>query len=296
MSIIAHISDIHLAPLPPVRPWDLLNKRITGYLNWKLKRGRQLCPEAGKQLLDHLVSQRADMNVVTGDLVNLALPEEMGAGAAWLKYLAPPQQACFVPGNHDAYLGKSLEISRLAYGPYATGETLDNAPYPFVRRIGQIAIIGCSSAIATPPFVAAGLFGKDQAERLAKCLQILGDAGFFRIIAIHHPPNREFRHPYRKSLIGAKLFRQVVAQNGAEMVLHGHTHTSSVHSIRGPSSRVPVIGVAAASTCPGTKMDPARYNLFNIEKLGPRWSCTMREYGFQRIGDTIVQRLQLRIY
>ncbi|MCF6327518.1 MAG: metallophosphoesterase [Devosiaceae bacterium] len=296
MSTIAHISDIHLAPLPKVRLRDLINKRATGYINWKLKRNHDMCPDAAKNLADHLSSQRADISVVTGDLVNLALPKEVETATKWLRRLGTSSQVCMVPGNHDAYLHGALAKAQKAYGPYASGETLDQSPYPFVRRVGQVAVIGCSSAIATPPFIAAGHFDKKQGERLTKCLQILGDAGFFRIVAIHHPPIKQFIRPYRKALAGAKLFRQILKANGAEMVLHGHTHKSSIHTIEGLDSKIPVIGVAAASTCPSSNSPPARYNLFKIEKLQNRWSCTMREFGYQRVGENIVQRLQLRIY
>ncbi|VAW23239.1 putative phosphohydrolases, Icc family [hydrothermal vent metagenome] len=296
MNTIAHISDIHLAPLPKIRPTDLMSKRITGYLNWKLKRGGVMSSEAADHLVDHLLAQRPDMTAITGDLVNLALDDEMAAAKLWLKRLGPPEQVCLVPGNHDAYVPGALDAMRKIYGPYATGETLDQNPFPFVRRIGQVAIIGCSSALATPPFIAAGYFGRPQAQRLAKCLDILGKAGFYRTVLIHHPPNVEFKHPWRNGLFGAKLFRKTIAEHGAEMVLHGHTHASSVHLIKGPDKSVPVIGVAAASTAPGSARPPARYNLFQIKKLSNGWSCTMREFGYQRIGDNIVQRLQLRVH
>ncbi len=42
MTTLAHMSDIHLAPLPPVKWTELLNKRITGYLNWRLRRHNTL--------------------------------------------------------------------------------------------------------------------------------------------------------------------------------------------------------------------------------------------------------------
>ena len=295
MSIIAHISDIHLGPMPPIRLRDLANKRATGYMNWRLNRAKHMCAEAGENLVNHMISQRADMNIVTGDLVNLALPAETQNAARWLKHLGPSKRVCMVPGNHDAYLSNSLEAALAAYGPYATGETLDEAPFPFVRRVGEIAIIGCSSAIATPPFIAAGKFDEAQAVRLAKCLDILGEAGFYRIVAIHHPPAKQLARPLRKSLIGAKLFRNTIKSHGAELVLHGHTHNSSIHTIKGLDKKVPVIGVAAASACPSTSASPARYNLFNIEKRNNSWNCTMREFGYQRVGDNIVQRLQMRI-
>ena len=296
MNTIAHISDIHLAPLPKIRFADLMSKRITGYLNWKLKRASLMSSAAASHLVDHLSAQNPDMTAITGDLVNLALPAEMAAVQLWLKRLGPAERVCLVPGNHDAYVPGALDAMRKIYGPYATGQTLDHNPYPFVRRVGQIAIIGCSSALATPPFIAAGHFGHEQAERLGKCLDILGKAGFYRTVLIHHPPNVEFSRPLRNSLIGAKLFRNTIAEHGAEMILHGHTHISSLHMIKGSNKNVPVIGVAAASTAPGSAKPPARYNLFQIEKLSNGWSCTMREFGYQRIGETIVQRLQLRVH
>src|SRR3546814_12778538 len=35
---LAHISDPHLGPLPPVRVAELLNKRFFGWLSWVLRR------------------------------------------------------------------------------------------------------------------------------------------------------------------------------------------------------------------------------------------------------------------
>ena len=33
MFTLAHLSDPHL-PMPEAKPWQLLGKRATGYLNW----------------------------------------------------------------------------------------------------------------------------------------------------------------------------------------------------------------------------------------------------------------------
>jgi hypothetical protein len=81
-------------------------------------------------------------------------------------------------------------------------------------------------------------------------------------------------------------------------VLHGHTHKSSIFAIPGLTGDVPVVGVAAAGAAQSeaASEDPARYNLFKIERLGTAWSCTMREFGFQRLSTDIVLRLSLRIY
>jgi len=34
MFTLAHLSDVHLGPLPSVSYRDLISKRITGYINW----------------------------------------------------------------------------------------------------------------------------------------------------------------------------------------------------------------------------------------------------------------------
>ncbi|MFN4209400.1 MAG: metallophosphoesterase family protein [Devosia sp.] len=292
---MAHISDIHLSPMPDVGWRDLLGKRLTGYLNWKLKRHDELNSETLASLVAHLQAQNADFTAVTGDLVNLAMRSEIDRAGQWLLALGAPDKIAVCPGNHDAYVPGALESAQDIWGDYMRGETLDSAVFPYVRRMGELAIISCSSAVPTRPFLAIGRFDEAQAERLGRILHVMGEAGYFRTVLIHHPPNPELQHP-SFGLKGHKLFRQVIAQHGAELVLHGHTHRASIHSIPGKTHEVPVVGVAAASAAQGgTLDDPARYNLFRIERAGDGWACTMREYGYQRLGSEIVMRLQMRI-
>ena len=295
MITLAHISDIHLSPMPDVSWRDLIGKRITGYMNWKLRRHGELNSETLASLVRHMQAQNADFTAVTGDMVNLALRSEMERAGQWLRALGAPDKVAVCPGNHDAYVHGALESAEELWGDYLKGETLDDATYPFVRRVGELAVISCSSAIPTRPFLAVGRFEVTQAARLRRILKVMGEAGYFRTVLIHHPPNPELQHP-SFGLKGHKLFRQVIAEHGAELILHGHTHRSSIHSIPGKDHEVPVVGVAAASAAQGgTLDDPARYNLFRIERAGDGWSCTMREFGFQRLGSDIVMRLQMRI-
>jgi 3',5'-cyclic AMP phosphodiesterase CpdA len=296
MITLAHISDIHLSPMPEVALRDLLGKRLTGFLNWKLKRHGELNSETLARLVAHMQGQNADFTAVTGDMTNLALDSEVARAGDWLRALGSADRIAVCPGNHDAYVPGALETAQKDWGDYLKGETLDSAAFPFVRRVGELAIISCSSAVPTRPFLAIGRFDEKQADRLGRILKAMGDAGYFRTVLIHHPPNAELQHP-SFGLKGHKLFRQVIAEHGAELILHGHTHRSSIHSIPGKNHEVPVVGVAAASAAQGgTLDDPARYNLFRIEKSGEGWTCTMREYGFQRLGSDIVMRLQMRIY
>lgn len=297
MITLAHISDVHLAPLPPVRWTELVNKRLTGYLNWRLRRRNTLSGDGLAKLITHMREQKPDFTAITGDLVNLGLEAEASSAFDWLQTVGSPEDVCVSPGNHDAYVRPTFGYNNDHWGAYMSGETLDAAQFPYVRRVGDVAIIACSSAVPTAPALALGRFEQDQADRLARILKMMGDAGYFRVVMIHHPPNLEARHP-RLGLYGAKLFRAAVAANGAELILHGHTHKSSIFAIPGNTGDVPVIGVAAASAAQAEDggEDPARYNLFKIERLGTAWSCTMREFGFQRLSPDIVLRLSLRIY
>jgi len=274
-----------------------MNKRLTGYLNWRLNRHSALGGEALAALVSHLHEQAPDFTCITGDLLNLGLDDEITAAGEWLEEIGPPEQVCVSPGNHDAYLRGTLTRACAGWRDYVSGETLDEHPFPFVRRVEDVAIVSCSSAIATPPFISAGRFDASQAARLRRILKLLGEGGYFRVVMIHHPPTLEAKG-FRQGLWGAELFRDAIATSGAEMVLHGHTHRSTIHSIPGPKGDVPVIGVAAAGAAQHNKpsSDPARYNLFRIERLGNAWSCSMGEFGFQRLGTEITLRLQVRIY
>lgn len=297
MITLAHISDVHLAPLPPVRWTELMNKRITGYLNWRLRRHTSLSGDGLHNLVQHMKEQAPDFVAVTGDLVNLGLEPEANTAWNWLQTVGEPETVCVSPGNHDAYVKSTFGFNNERWGDYMRGETIDADQFPFVRRVGDVAVISCTSSVPSAPFMAIGRFEQDQADRLGRILKLMGEAGYFRVVLIHHPPNLEARHP-RLGLYGAKRFRQVVAEHGAELVLHGHTHKSSIYAIPGKAGDVPVIGVAAAGAAQREDggEDPARYNLFKIERLGTSWACTMREFGFQRLSPDIVLRLSLRIY
>ncbi len=292
---LVHLSDVHLGPLPSFRAGELMNKRLTGWLNWQLARARHLRQDILTGLVAHMASMSPHLIAVSGDLVNLALPAEFEQTARWLETLGPASRVAVIPGNHDVYVAGALEKAESAWGNYMRGETLDAAPFPFVRRIGEVALVGCNSAVPRPPFVASGQFTPDQALRLETWLRRLGEMGFFRVVMIHHPVTGNDAADWRRGLAGADLFRKAIAAAGAELVLHGHLHRSTDASLAGPKGEIPVLGIASASGDPASGEKPARYNLFEIERAGAGFSCILTEYGYQRIGDDIVQRLKVRL-
>ena len=281
MFTLAHLSDIHLSPMPHARRRHLLSKRILGYVNWH--RGRKLVHR--REYLDlltrDLLERNPDHVAVTGDLVNLGLPEEFLRAADWLHHLGDPSDVTVIPGNHDAYVRLHPDKSTRHWHPYmesnAAGEALFSTPdtgFPFVRRFGDIGIVALSSAIPTMPFVAAGKLGKAQLEYLASALDTLGREGLFRVVLIHHPP-LPGQAGWQRGLRDAKKLRDVLKEHGAELVLHGHRHEQTVHELETVSGTAIVVGVPSASEAIEGRAPAARYNEYNIAKNGNGWRVEM---------------------
>ena len=285
---LVHISDIHLAPLPPVSLRELMSKRITGYINWRANRALSHQPQILVDLVAHLKRQAPDHIAITGDLVNLALGAEFTRMRTWLEALGEPERVTITCGNHDAYVPGALKRALGIWQPYAAGDDGKKVSrashYPVLRRRGEISLIVCNSGEATFPFMATGRFDKAQEKRLGALLR--REEGRFRIVMIHHPPVANSTLPYQR-LIGQKNFRKAIADHGAELVLHGHTHLPTRKEIAGKAGSVPVICVPAAEQAPGGIMPPAAYNLFEIGRADRHWQVGLKEFGYQTPGEGV---------
>ena len=108
-------------------------------------------------------------------------------------------------------------------------------------------------------------------------------AGLARVVLIHHPPLPGQTKAIRR-LRDAKLFRDLIAQFGAELVVHGHDHKQSLFWAKGPNGPVPVVGVASASAVHQDRPCRARYNLFQI--AGGPGGCQIEMTGRGLIDET----------
>ena len=162
---LAHVSDLHLGPLPDVRPRQLFSKRIFGYMNWRRGGGRMHRVEVVTAMLADLKVQAPDHVIVSGDLVNIALPKEFVFAAEWLRKLGPPDRVTVVPGNHDAYVPLAWREAWIHWSDYMAADGATTAPsdaraaFPFLRRRGPLAVVGLSSSVASPPTFASNLEG-----------------------------------------------------------------------------------------------------------------------------------------
>ena len=279
MFTLAHLSDPHLPPLPSVRLTELIGKRVTGYLNWRLRRGAHHSAAVLDALTADLVAAQPDHIAVTGDLANLALAAEFEQGRKFLARLGAPGQVTVVPGNHDAYVRGAEPMFMQSWREYLSGDETAGTPFPFLRRRGPVALIGLSTAVPTLPFFATGRLGADQRKRLDTLLDSLPHGQCFRVVLIHHPPAGE--RPWLRRLEDADAFRAVVARRGAELILSGHDHVAARHKIPGPHGPVPVLQVPSASAPAGDRHGAAAYNLYRIAGTPGAWTCEIetREIG-----------------
>jgi 3',5'-cyclic AMP phosphodiesterase CpdA len=297
--VLAHLSDPHLGPLPLPRLAELASKRLLGYANWRRHRHAVHRAEALDAIVADLrrAAPRPDHIAVTGDLVNIALPFEFERARRWLESLGSPQQVSLVPGNHDAYVAAALPDRERHWAPYMAADEQPGgtwgeqragaAPFPYLRRRGAAALVGLSTAVATPLFMATGRLGEAQIACAAAMLARLGEARLFRVVMIHHPPVSvaSSRH---KRLIDAAALREAIAAAGAEILIHGHDHVRSLAWLpgRGAGARVAVIGVPSASAVAGARHEAAAYNLYRIAEVASpgTWSCEVISRGLRADG------------
>jgi 3',5'-cyclic AMP phosphodiesterase CpdA len=295
MFVLAHLSDPHLGPVPIPRFRELTGKRALGFVNWHRRRFVRHRPEALEALVHDLRSSAPDHTAVTGDLVNIALEKEFPPAREWLAQLGSAHDVSMVPGNHDAYVRDAIEHPASHWGDYMRGDGIGtgaphsrSGPFPYVRRRGPAALIGLSTALPTAPFLATGKLGADQLMRFSDALAHLAHEGLFRIVLIHHPPTAQGRNRFKR-LIDAGPFRRVIAEYGAELVLHGHNHLHSLDWIEGPDHRVPVVGVPSASAALRGDRDPAGYNLYRIAGERGRWRCEVISRGLKAGHDGLTE-------
>lgn len=277
-----------MTPIRIRRLGALANKRALGWLSWRRHRRHEHSAQILEALLDDLAVAAPDHVAITGDLTNVGLPEEIEAAVPWLERIGGPDRVSLVPGNHDAYAAR-VERDRFAsWQPYWTGGDAPGAdadsddpaiPFPWVKRMGRLALVGLSSAVPTLPGLATGEIGAAQLDRLDEILAALSREDAGRVILVHHPPVPAGQSK-RRQLSDAAALRALLARHGAELVIHGHTHRTSLEHVAGPHGPIPVVGVPSSSARGSKPGRRASYHLYRFAPheagAGFRITCRVR--------------------
>ncbi len=283
---LVHISDLHAASTEKIPLQLLMNKRMLGWLRWKIKRSREYDLGILETVKRELQRIQADQIIITGDLTHLGLPAEFKEVSRWLKRLAPAEKITLVPGNHDTYAPSAWKDSfshlenyilpASCYKGTMPPPSLE-ALFPTVRLLDNIALIGLSTARPCALHLATGTVGKSQLQRLKAILHKTAGGGFFRVLALHHPPAPGVVKP-RKELTDAGPLLEIIKKYGCELILHGHSHRTNIYSVDGPHEPIPVVEAPSVLSISHDNRRRARYFIYQItgsQKQG--WNLTLTQ-------------------
>ena len=116
------------------------------------------------------------------------------------------------------------------------------------------------------------------------------------MVLIHHPPTDVCQ--WRKALHDRGRVAAAIAAEGAELVLHGHTHRADLSWIDTSRGRVPVIGAPASGMKPGPGRDAGAWRRLEFSQDAEGWHLDLRErratlQGTMVDGPHLVLRLPL---
>ncbi|MEM1306030.1 MAG: metallophosphoesterase, partial [Pseudomonadota bacterium] len=223
-------------------------------------------------------------------------PLEYALGLRFLLELGSASEVAVVPGNHDIYTRLLTDPGVGRWQAFMTGDRAWDAfdaeqrlgpTFPYVRQIGQVAVIGVNTAVPTPPGSAYGRVGARQLTDLRRVLGRAGEQGLFRLILMHHPPRPDQALPSRGLRDGLQ-FMEVIAEFGAEAILHGHNHRPMQNTATTPGGTCPIYGVPSASVETAVSdWGLASYHALTITGDGPgSWKIVCARYSLAVDPDT----------
>ncbi|MCC6552763.1 MAG: metallophosphoesterase [Polyangiaceae bacterium] len=287
---IAHLSDLHLLSLEGAVPFRLFNKRITGYLNLRLKRGSVHQPAPVRAAAAEIRRLGIDHVVITGDVSNLALEREFALVRRFLDQDLglPPERVSIVPGNHDAYTRGAHRSSRFArfFAPYLRSdldvvtERPGGACFPFVHLRGPVAIIGLSTALPRPPLVASGALGDDQLRALGRLLDHAEVRRRTPVVLQHHPwhnPGSRAKALF-EGLADATAEARLLQPLTRGLLLHGHLHRRVHRKLPTARGHLDAIGATSASLLHESDERMAGFNVYEIDDAGAIQGVTSRRF------------------
>jgi 3',5'-cyclic AMP phosphodiesterase CpdA len=274
---IAHLSDLHLLDLEGAVPSRLFNKRFTGWVNIKLKRGHHHKPAPVRAAATEIERLGVDHVVITGDVSNLSLEREFDRVKDVLEHdlgLAA-DRISVVPGNHDAYTRGAVRAGRFAqwFAPFMKSdlpELTGATGFPYVRLRGPVAIIGLSTAVARPPLVASGELGDAQLAALGRALAHPEVSRRTVVILQHHPihnpPSRA--KTLLEGLVDADQELALLSHLERGLVLHGHLHRRIHRTVETVRGTVDAVGSTSASLLHEDLDRMAGFNIYTFDEKG----------------------------
>ena len=201
--------------------------------------------DAGRETVEtslrSLVSElEPELVVASGDLTHRNHRDQHGEAASFLRSLGPRVLA--VPGNHDIPMLPPARLLR----PFDAFESAWSETEPGYRS-ERLHVVGVNSVRGW--LYQEGAVSGDQLRRVAA--ELAGGDGGLRVVVLHHhlcsAPWRTAKRPvFRRTRVLAAL-----ADAGADLVLSGHVHQSSIVARGEFETAVPGVRPMIVATAPG---------------------------------------------
>jgi uncharacterized protein len=196
----------------------------------------------------------ADVVLLAGDLTTSGEPEQAEVIAAASRRLDVPTFA--VLGNHDHHAGRTEEIEKVLES--AGVRLLDRESATCEVEGLELGIVGTKGFVGGFPGSALPDFGEPllrgiyaettgEAEAIASGLQAIVHCDV-RVVLLHYSPVVDTLEGEPQGIytyLGCDRLATPIAENGADLVLHGHAHAGSFEGCIGD---IPVYNVAVHVT------------------------------------------------
>lgn len=224
MSLIAHLSDLHLLESDFRRRRGLSRYRLA-YLNAGRPCDPEVRQERAKEALRQARRANAEHVLLTGDLTEDGVPAQFDLLREVLKGSGfVPEQITLVPGNHDVYADPKAWEHALQ-GPLRAYRRTSGARG--VAVLDGAVIKPFSTVIEKQTFhISCGAIKRTDVETTHKLKSDPICRARTTILAMHHPPL-----PYKNPMINAvdgtncsPAMRDLLTSHGDVRVAHGHIH------------------------------------------------------------------------
>ncbi len=178
MTVIAHLSDLHLSPVPFPTEWPWRLKPVLGWINWRRQPGAH-DDKVWEKTAAAVLPAAPDFTAVTGDLIELGLSSEYAGAALALAKLGDAQTVSWAPGNHDAYTSDTTARARKSLNPWLAppftsprrgevgrrpgegGSASTHSALPLSRRALRVDLPPPGGGNPAPAITGEGSFGSD---------------------------------------------------------------------------------------------------------------------------------------
>ncbi len=226
---ILHISDLHVyndnvSFLKLLFKYGL-DKRISGYLNFYLRRKQVFTKSLRQAMLRKLVALDWDYLIITGDITVLGIEEEFHLAKAQLMPLLEKAPCYIIPGNHDRYTPSTLypDYMKYYFGDFLlVNEVQEGA---LVELNEHIALLGLHMAKPRPWFRADGELPQFTQQYFE---QLKNHRAQYKMLAGHYPAflPHNITENASHAVKNKSILEQGLLNANVNLYLHGHIHKS----------------------------------------------------------------------